>query len=107
MSPEVGPESGGFWPAKGHILPICRRNWRRMRYLALKAGCELVVDAGGGIRNEGLADCAGVSVAVFNKDTGEESMTGLEGLASLPAGQENAFVRDDLAHVTLDATSGD
>ena len=62
MSPEVGPESGGFWPANGHILPICRRNWRRMRYLALKAGCELVVDASGGIRNEGLADCAGVSV---------------------------------------------
>lgn len=43
MSPEVGHEEDGFWPKKGKIMGIVERNYVRMRYLTLKAGCELEV----------------------------------------------------------------
>ncbi|CAE7612365.1 cpt [Symbiodinium pilosum] len=41
MSPEVGPESGGFWPPVSHIAGIDSRNFFRTLYVVGKAGMEL------------------------------------------------------------------
>ncbi|CAE7241410.1 cpt, partial [Symbiodinium natans] len=41
MSPEVGPESGGFWPPSSQIGDIDARNFDRTLYIAGKAGMEL------------------------------------------------------------------
>lgn len=40
MSPEVGPESGGFWPSHYDIEGIDRRNFDRIQYVAQKSGLE-------------------------------------------------------------------
>jgi len=45
MSPEVGPESGGFWPPATEIAGINARNFQRTSYVVLKAGMELKVEA--------------------------------------------------------------
>eukprot|EP00927_Polykrikos_kofoidii_P077962 TRINITY_DN74844_c0_g1_i1.p1 TRINITY_DN74844_c0_g1~~TRINITY_DN74844_c0_g1_i1.p1 ORF type:complete len:702 (+),score=73.72 TRINITY_DN74844_c0_g1_i1:141-2246(+) len=44
MSPEVGPEDGGFWPATRHIAGINSRNFERIKYVALKSGLMLSAD---------------------------------------------------------------
>jgi len=44
MSPEVGPESGGFWPPSATIAAIDARNFDRTMYVVLKAGMELQVE---------------------------------------------------------------
>lgn len=41
MSPEVGPESGGFWPPSSQIDGIDTRNFDRALYVVGKAGMEL------------------------------------------------------------------
>jgi len=40
MSPEVGPESGGFWPSSTLVQGIDERNYRRIMYVVTKAGFE-------------------------------------------------------------------
>ncbi|CAL1161700.1 unnamed protein product [Cladocopium goreaui] len=45
MSPEVGPEYGGFWPPSSEIAGIDSRNFERTSYVVLKAGMELKVEA--------------------------------------------------------------
>eukprot|EP00392_Amoebophrya_sp_AT5.2_P011994 g12088.t1 len=72
MSPEVGHEEDGFWPRKGKIMGIVERNYLRMRYLTLKAGCELEVTSipspstpfAVEIYNRGLVDCASPTIAI-------------------------------------------
>lgn len=43
MAPEVGPESGGFWPPSSTIPGIMRRNFARIRYALLKVGLQLTL----------------------------------------------------------------
>jgi len=63
MSPEVGPESGGFWPSKRLIAGIDTRNFDRTLYVVLKAGMELQVEwsqtARGGALPPGPASLSG------------------------------------------------
>merc|ERR1740123_3011568 len=40
MAPEVGPESGGFWPRASLIPGINRRNYARQLYVVHKAGLQ-------------------------------------------------------------------
>jgi hypothetical protein len=40
MSPEVGPEAGGFWPASTLVQGIDDRNFHRIAYVVKKAGLE-------------------------------------------------------------------
>ncbi|CAD7943450.1 unnamed protein product [Amoebophrya sp. A25] len=67
MSPEVGHEEDGFWPRQGKIMGIAERNYIRMRYLALKTGCEIELDYSTDgvlrIHNRGLAPCFSPTVA--------------------------------------------
>merc|ERR1719189_3355442 len=41
MSPEVGPESGDFWPDKSLIRKIADQCFTRLLYVVKKAGLEL------------------------------------------------------------------
>lgn len=41
MSPEVGPESGGFWPSTSLVAGIDERNFKRTMSVVRKAGFEL------------------------------------------------------------------
>jgi len=41
MSPEVGPESGDFWPPPHEIKGISQRNFGRILYVVQKSGLEL------------------------------------------------------------------
>jgi hypothetical protein len=43
MSPEVGPEGGGFWPPPAVVIGINERNYDRLLYATRKAGLELNV----------------------------------------------------------------
>ncbi|CAD7963296.1 unnamed protein product [Amoebophrya sp. A120] len=72
MSPEVGHEEDGFWPRQGKIRGIIERNYIRMRYLALKTGCEIYVELGvssgnrnvATVSNKGLATCTNPTIAL-------------------------------------------
>jgi hypothetical protein len=66
----------------------------------------LVVDRKGIIRNEGLAECAGISVVVWNDDVGEQAMTGFMGLYN-SSRNDISYVNGALAHIQLDAKSSD
>jgi hypothetical protein len=46
MSPEVGPESGDFWPPSDEIQGINQRNFQRILYVVQKAGLELNISWG-------------------------------------------------------------
>lgn len=45
MSPEVGPESGSFWPPAPLIRGIATQNFERLLHVAEKAGLELSIFA--------------------------------------------------------------
>ncbi|CAK0816296.1 unnamed protein product, partial [Prorocentrum cordatum] len=73
MSPEVGPESGGFYPDRKLIRGIDSLNFHRAVHLLIKVGLELTAewdagDAAGTLRlrlnNSGLSPSAGAALRV-------------------------------------------
>lgn len=105
MSPEVGPESGGFWPKPDLIAGINSRNFDRTLHVVLKVGIQLGVSwtlldpwsplrqairvhtAGGEahshrvlqlvLKNHGLSDSAGVALNVALTTEASAAIAGL------------------------------
>jgi len=124
MSPEVGPESGGFWPPRDEIMGINRRNFVRMLYVVHKAGAEvearLVRSSSMGrpvlshgslaalpgsasqealdldVRNGGLSSTAGAVLGVAIAGAAAASASGVDGAAT---GVVAAVVNQTGSHV--------
>lgn len=113
MSPEVGPESGGFWPPRSEIAGINSRNFDRTSYVVLKAGMELMVEGAyqrleeflqKGPRPPGLDDLVGgipesllqirISNLGLSSSVGKVLHVGIQGVAVGTPGDGGLLLQD-------------